>query len=388
MEVQRPDLQGIISNSLKSFAVVALLGARQVGKTTLARLVAQDLQNKNSEIHTFDLEDPSDLARLANPKLSLEPLRGLIIIDEIQRQPDLFPLLRVLADRKPAPARFLILGSASRDLINQSSESLAGRIMYIEIPPLGLSENSLIQMEQLWIRGGYPRSYLASAEEESANWREQYIRTFLERDIPQLGINIPAMTLRRFWMMLAHYHGQTLNYSEIGRSLDLSDATIKRYCEILSGTFMVRRLQPWFENIGKRQVKTPKIFIRDSGILHSLLQITKKDQIESNPKLGASWEGFAQEEILKSCKIREEEAFFWSVHQQGELDLLLFLNGRRVGIEFKYTDSPRLTPSMKMSRELLKLSELILVHPGAGTFPLDTNTRAMGLREALAELRS
>lgn len=386
--IPRGQLQDTMTRLLTQFPVVALLGARQVGKTTLARLAAQKYKDENLAVHFFDLEDPTDIARLANPKLSLEQLSGLVIIDEIQRVPNLFPVLRVLADRSPQVARFLILGSASRDLIHQSSESLAGRIAYLEVPPLSLFECSSNEWQQLWIRGGYPPSYLANSDENSQTWREQYIRTFLERDIPQLGINIPAITLRKFWMMLAHYHGETINYSEIGRSMDISDATVKRYCDILAGTYMIRRLQPWFENIGKRQVKAPKIYIRDSGILHSLLHIPQKEQIERNPKLGASWEGFALEEILKTSKSREEDAFFWGVHQQGELDLLIFRNGKRIGFEFKYTDSPKFTSSMKLAMDVLKLDELFVVHPGNAAFPLENGVRALGLLDAIAKMES
>ena len=265
--------------------------------------------------------------------------------------------------------------------------SLAGRIAYLEVPPLSLTECSQYDWQQLWIRGGYPRSYLASSDEASQTWREQYIRTFLERDIPQLGINIPAVALRKFWMMLAHCHAETINYSEIGRPMDISDATVKRYCDILAGTYMIRRLQPWFENIGKRQVKAPKIYIRDSGIFHSLLQIPQKEQIERNPKLGASWEGFALEEIIKTCKLREEDTFFWGVHQQGELDLLIFKNGKRIGFEFKYTDSPKFTSSMKLAQDVLKLDELLVVHPGNAAFPLENGVRTLGLLDAIIEMQ-
>jgi predicted AAA+ superfamily ATPase len=385
--IPRPKLQTMIQSRLGQFPVVALLGPRQVGKTTLARDRAQRAKDNGHQVHHFDLEDPTDLARLANPKLSLEPLTGLVIIDEIQRRPDLFPVLRVLADRTRAATQFLILGSASRDLIQQSSESLAGRIAYIEVPPFEVGENSEVSWQKLWARGGFPKSYLAATDQESSVWREEYIRTFLERDIPQLGIKVPAQHLRRFWMMLAHYHGQIANYSDIARSLDMSDNTIKRYLDILASTFMVRLLQPWHENIGKRQVKSPKIYIRDSGILHSLLRITSLSDLDVHPKLGASWEGFALEEILKVHSPRDDQQFFWAVHQQAELDLLLFLKGKPVGFEFKYTDSPKLSSSMLQSKEVLGLKQLFVVYPGVIRFPLEQGIEAVGLLDALADIK-
>lgn len=384
--LERRDLITKVTDFLGQFPIVGLLGPRQVGKTTISRWVADLARQQNQSVHTFDLEDPADLERLSNAKLNLQDLSGLIIIDEIQRRPELFPVLRVLADRTPLRSRFLILGSASQELIRQSTESLAGRIGYIDVTPFGMGEIESLDWRQLWVRGGYPRSFLARNDAESQEWREQYIRTFLERDIPQLGLSVPAPVLRRFWMMIAHFHGQNINYSEISRSMDVSDATVRRYCDILAGTFMVRRLQPWFENIAKRQVKAPKIYIRDSGLFHSLIGTVNKSQLDAHPKLGASWEGFAQEEILKACRLREQDAFFWAVHQQGEIDLLFFRGGKKYGVEFKYTDAPKMTKSMRLAKELLKLDKLYLVYPGENAFNLDEDVHALGLLHAIKEL--
>ena len=302
--MERKRLTNLIRRHFASAKVVALLGPRQSGKTTLARqIAASGLLPFNPELNYFDLEDPAHLERLATPKLALQDLAGLVVIDEIQLRPELFPVLRVLADRAPNPAQFLILGSASRDLIRQGSETLAGRISFVEITPFGLSETGPEAVDTLWLRGGFPPSFLATDDEASWQWREAYLRTFLERDIPALGIRIPALTLRRFWTMLAHYHGQQFNASELGKSLATTDTTVSRYLDILTGTFMVRRLNPWFENIKKRQIKTPKIYFRDSGILHRLLGLVSRGQLVTHPKLGASWEGFALEEVIRSCGV-------------------------------------------------------------------------------------
>lgn len=359
--------------------VIALLGPRQCGKTTLARLF-QHMYEKKIPFTYFDLEDPRDIAKLSTPMLNLENLTGCIIIDEIQRQPDLFPILRVLVDQKK-DRRFLILGSASRDLINQSSETLAGRIRYIELTPFSYWE--VDHINKLWIRGGFPLSYLAKNEPHSFEWRSSYITTFLERDIPNLGINIPAPMLRRFWIMLSHYHGQIFNSSEIGKSLGIAHTTVRRYLDILTGTFMIRQLQPWFENIEKRQVKSPKIYFRDSGILHTLLNIPDHESLINHPKLGSSWEGFAIEEIIRLHEATTDEAYFWGIHNQAELDLLIFKNGKKIGFEFKFADAPKLTSSMKISMELLNLDFLSVIFPGKGRFFLSQNIEAIGLEEYL-----
>lgn len=377
---------GYFDNISRGFAanpIVALLGPRQSGKTTLARQYLQKHPNEGGKVQFFDLEDPTHLAQLQNPKLALGGLSGLIVLDEIQRIPDLFPVLRVLADRPDNAARFLILGSASRDLIRQSSETLAGRITYIDVHPFSLLETGFAEREKLWIRGGFPKSFLAADENASREWRNGYVRTFLERDIPQLGITIPAETLRRFWMMLAHYHGQIFNASEIGRSLDAADTTVRNYLDILAGTFMVRRLAPWFENVMKRQVKRPKIYFRDTGILHSLLGVADGTALHAHPKLGASWEGFALEEIIRAHRAYEEEAYFWAVHGQGELDLLLIKDGKRLGFEIKYSETPKVQPVHRKLVDLLKLDRLDVVCPISGISPVSEKIRIVGLEDVL-----
>lgn len=377
--MERERLIQRLSTAIRSAKVVALLGPRQVGKTTLARQFARSGQLPWENLNYFDLEDPAHLERLATPKLALERLAGLVVIDEVQHRPNLFPILRVLVDRENNPARFLILGSASRDLIRQSSETLAGRIEFIEVTPFSLEETGPPGLDTLWLRGGLPLSFLAASDEASWRWREAYIKTFLERDIPALGLQIPAATLRRFWMMLAHYHGQQFNASEIGKSLGVADTTASRYLDVLAGTFMVRRLSPWFENIKKRQIKTPKIYFRDSGLLHWLLGIPSLDQMATHPKLGASWEGFALDQIIRLSGVSEEQAYFWGVHNQAELDLLLFSRGRRLGFEVKYTDAPKVTSSQRQALEHLGLESLTLVVPGDADYPLDDTIHVTGL---------
>jgi predicted AAA+ superfamily ATPase len=362
--------------------VVALLGPRQCGKTTLARMVAERCAD---EVTRFDLEDPTDLAALSVPRLTLQDLRGLVVIDEIQRLPDLFPVLRVLVDRPDNPARFLILGSASRDLIRQSSETLAGRISYIEMTPFTLDEVGIDARDRLWLRGGFPRSFLAASEADSRQWRKDYIATFLERDLPALGITIAPQSLRRFWMMLAHYHGQILNYSELGRSFGVADTTVRRYLDILSATFMIRLLAPWHENVGKRQVKAPKLFVRDAGLFHRLMAIADMKALRAHPKLGASWEGFALEEIIHSHRAMPEETYFWAAHGGGEVDLLLMTEQGRVGFEVKYTDQPKVSRSMHTAMEVLQLDSLTVVYPGERAFPLAEKIRAVGLNALMAE---
>ena len=343
--MNRPEFIRKIRRAFEVTPTVALLGPRQCGKTTLARAYIAEWAPDLPPVNYFDLEDPTDLDRLEDAKLALADLRGLIVIDEIQRRPELFPLLRTLIDRTDRPARFLILGSASRDLIRQDSETLAGRISFVDVTPFTGHEVGGNALDSLWIRGGFPLSFLASSIDTSAAWRKTFIRTFLERDIPALGITIPPQTIRRFWQMLVHFHGQTFNASEVGSSMGVSDTTASRYLDILAGTFMIRRLQPWFENVGKRQVKRPKIYFRDSGILHSLLGSTTREELLVHPKLGASWEGFALEEIIRLNGADEDEVYFWAVHQQAELDLLIVRGGQKLGFEFKYGSAPGMTRS-------------------------------------------
>lgn len=381
--MNRPQLLQQIEEEMRVSRVVALLGPRQVGKTTLARQFCERTSlSFDPGLNYFDLEDPAHLERLRNSRFALEMLKGLVVIDEIQLRPDLFPLLRVLVDRPESELRFLILGSASRDLIRQGAETLAGRIGFVEVSPFGTPETS--ELERLWIRGGFPRSYLAETDADSGRWRANYIRTFLERDIPALGIQIPAASLRRFWMMLAHCHGQIFNASEIGRSLGVADTTVKRYLDVLCGTFMIRRLTPWFENIGKRQVKTPKIHFRDSGILHQLLGISDMAALMVHPKLGASWEGFALEQIIRLSGAAEEEVYFWGVHSQGELDLLLVRDGKRRGFEIKFSDSPSVTASQKLALNALGLERIDIICPGSANYPLAEKIHVTGLQHAAA----
>jgi predicted AAA+ superfamily ATPase len=349
---------------LARYPVVAILGARQTGKTTLARAIARS----TAATHVFDLERPRDQRRLAQPELALGLLKGLVIIDEVQRQPSLFPLLRVLADRKPAPARFLLLGSASPQLVKGVSESLAGRVGFIHLSGFDLRETGVDALLRLWLRGGLPRSFLAASEQVSLEWREDFIQALLERDLPQLGITIPAATLRRFWNMLAHYHGQIWNGAELARSMGVAELTVRRYLDILSGAFMVRVLPPWFENLGKRQVKSPKIYLRDSGLLHAFLGITGHAELQGNPKLGASWEGFALEQVL--TMLDPPEAYFWSTHAGAELDLLVRKGGQRYGFEFKYADAPSWTRSMQTALVDLRLEKIFIVAPGRERFRL------------------
>lgn len=357
---------------LDTFPVTAILGPRQCGKTTLARDFTYD--------HYFDLENPRDEARLDNPQIALENLKGLVVIDEIQRQPQLFPLLRYLVDSRPEQ-KYLILGSASRDLIRQSSESLAGRIGYYHLAGFRFHDIGSDKISRMWIRGSMPDAYLAAGDARSYLWRENYIATFLERDIPQLGINIPARTLRRFWAMLAHYHGQVLNLSELGRSFGISDMTVRKYIDILEGTFMVRCLQPWQENLKKRQVKSPKLYLRDSGLFHWLMNIENMKQLTVHPKLGASWEGFALECVCRSIGIGSENFYFWKIHSGSELDLFWMHGGRRWGVEFKYADAPKKTQSMSIVIDDLALDHLWVIYPGKQCYRLSENITVISLSE-------
>lgn len=372
---RRNFLERIVAE-FKIHPICAILGPRQVGKTTVARLFARDYYSDKTTF--FDLENPEDLARLEQPLLTLSRLTDrLIIIDEIQRKPDLFPILRVLADAPENKQKFLILGSASRDLLRQSSESLAGRIGYLELTPFSLPE--VKQADRLWLRGGFPRSFLAQTDASSYAWRKGYLITSLETDIPALGFFIPPEQLRRFWLMLAHYHGQIFNASELGRSLGISSHTVRSYLDILAGTFMVRILTPWFENLKKRQVRSPKIYFRDSGILHALVGIQDDEQLHTYPKLGAFWEGFALEEVTRSFGASKEECYFWATQADAQLDLVLMKDGKRLGFEFKYTDAPRLTKSIHIAYNDLKLDHVTILYPGKNIFPLTEYCTAFGL---------
>jgi predicted AAA+ superfamily ATPase len=361
--IPRPTHLSRLAEELAAFPVVALLGPRQVGKTTLARQLAAQWQGP---VQHFDLEDPDDQARLADAAFVLRPLEGLVVLDEIQTRPDLFPLLRVLADRPDTPARFLLLGSAAPELLRHAAQSLAGRVAFHELDGLALDEiapaaSTADWLDTRWVRGGFPRALLGKDLAASRAWRDAFIRTYLERDLPQLGINLPAITLRRFWTMLAHYHGQTWNGSELARALGVNDKTVSRYLDILEGTFMAYRLPPWHTNLGKREVKSPKVYLADTGMLHSLLGVGGREELLAHPKCGASWEGFMLHEVVRRTGAQRGEAFFWSVHTGAELDLLILRGRQRLGFEFKLTASPRVTPSMRSSREVLGLDHVYVV---------------------------
>ena len=362
--IPRPRALERITHAFSTHPIAALLGPRQCGKTTLARLIAE-----REPCTYFDLENPVDIRRLSAPMRTLEALTGLAIIDEIQRRPDLFELLRVLVDRPKNPVRFLILGSASPYLVKGVSESLAGRVGFIDLAGFDLGEVGAEKYNQLWLRGGFPPSFLAPDDSASMAWRDDFIRTFLERDIPQLGISIPAETLRRFWIMIAHYHGQVWNGAQLARSLGTSENTARRYLEILAGAYMIRVLPPWFENLRKRQVKAPKIYLRDCGLLHALLQLTTVVDLQSHPKLGASWEGFALEQVIGA--VGNRDAYFWATHGGAELDLLVRIAGKHYGFEFKYADAPGTTRSMHVAIQDLRLEHLWVVYPGHQEYSLD-----------------
>ncbi|MCG8457464.1 MAG: ATP-binding protein [Holophagales bacterium] len=363
--------------------VVALLGARQVGKTTLARSLTDE---SDQPVTYLDLENPTDLAVLEEPMLNLSEPRGLVVIDEVQRRPDLFPILRVLADRPGTPARFLILGSASPELLRQTSETLAGRIAHHELPPFALDEVGAAAGEKLWLRGGFPRSFLAGTDRISYRWRTEFVRTFLERDIPALGFRVAPEAMERFWSMLAHYHGELWNGHELARSLGISAPTVRNYLDILVSTFLVRRLAPWHENLSKRQVKSPKIYFRDTGLLHNLLHIQSLHQLLRHPKLGASWEGLALDAVVTQLGAESRQCFFWRTHSGAELDLVVVEGGRKWGFEFKRTAAPKLTRSMHVAYEDLGLEELILVHAGERTFTLREGFRALAFSRILDDL--
>jgi predicted AAA+ superfamily ATPase len=384
MMIDRKQEVEAIQGLLRRHPVVGMIGARQVGKTTLARLLIEKTKGPSSN---FDLENPEDLARIADPMLALKDLEGLVVIDEIQRQPNLFPVLRVLVDRPKSATHFLVLGSASPDLLRQSAETLAGRIFYHELGGFSLEEVGVENHLQLWLRGGFPRSYLARTHAGSDEWRRGFIRTFLERDLPQLGIIIRSTTLRRFWTMIAHYHGQIWNGSEFARSFGVADTTVRNYLDLMTSALVIRQLSPWHENISKRQVKAPKIYIADSGVLHTLLGLRTLKDLEGHPKVGASWEGFVLEQVIHRLAARVDECFFWATHGGAELDLLVVRGQQRLGFEIKRTTSPQITPSMRYALLDLHLRSLDVIYAGETTFPMDKKIRAVAFRHLLQDIK-
>jgi hypothetical protein len=378
--IRRARRLAAVQSALAHNPICALVGPRQCGKTTLARQFIA----RRRDAHVFDLETAAGRARLSDPELALDGLRGLIVIDEIQRQPGLFETLRPLADRPRTPARFLLLGSASPDLVRGVAESLAGRIGFVDLGGFDLGEVGARHWRRLWLRGGFPRAYLAASDTISLQWRRDFIRTFLERDMPQLGIRIPAETLRRFWMMVAHFHAQIWNGAELARSLGVSEHTARRYLDALTGAFLVRQLPPWFENISKRQYRAPKVYVRDSGLLHALLSLGHWDDLAAHPKLGASWEGYALEEVLSVAG--DTGAYFWGTHAGAELDLVLMRHGRRYGIEFKHSDAPTMTKSLHVALADLKLDRAWIVYPGREAYPVHEKVEVVPLTAVSARL--
>jgi uncharacterized protein len=371
------DRIGVLSRlraAVERSRVVLLCGPRQCGKTTLARELLPE-----ESVNYFDLEDPAGLARLDEPITALRPLKGLIVIDEVQRRPELFPVLRVLADRRSTSTRFLILGSASGDLLRQSSESLAGRVEHISMGGFSLQELGPSAVQTLWRRGGFPLAYLAATESNSVAWRRQFAQTLLERDLPQWGVRVPAVALQRFWTMIAHYHGQIWKATEPARSLGVGESTARRYLDLLTDAFMVRQLQPWHANLSKRQVKAPKVYVRDSGLLHQLLGIRTAKELLSHPKVGASWEGFVLEQVLATEP--HDEAYFWATHQGAEIDLVLRRDGKLWGVECKRTDTPKLTTSIRIARADLALERVAVVYPGSKRYPVTDAVEAVPVDE-------
>ena len=379
--IPRSAYKARILNAIGRSKITALLGPRQCGKTTLAREISQQINS-----HFLDMESPTDQAKLQNPELYLANIPGMIIIDEIQQMPELFPVLRVLSDRSQDNGRFLILGSASPDITSKASESLAGRIEFVDLHGFNLSETGSEELNRLWIRGGFPLSYLAKTEEDSLAWREGFVRTFLQRDIPQLGINVPSVTLRRFWTMLAHSHGQLLNSSQLANSMGMSDKTIRSYIDILSSTYMIRTLPPWFSNSKKRQVKSPKIYFTDTGLLHHLLGIGNLENLLGHPQLGSSWESFAIEQILRIAPTLVP--YFWSTYSGAELDLFISIHGQKIGIEFKFTETPKTTKSMHIAITELEFKKIYVIYPGTERYLLHKSIEACPLPNFMDDISS
>ena len=373
--ITRSEALSRLQRALRENPVCALQGPRQCGKSTLARELAQA-----RKAHWFDLEVAADRAALAQPDLALTPLKGLVVIDEVQRRPELFAALRPLADRLARTAKFLILGSASPEIVKGVSETLAGRVGFVDLSGFNLGEVGSEALETLWLRGGFPRSFLASNSASSSRWRSDFIRTFLERDMPQLGIRTPSETLRRFWTMVAHYHGQVWNAAELARALGSSEPTARHYLDILCGTYVVRRLQPWHTNLGKRELKAPKVYVRDTGLLHRLLGISTRKELLAHPKLGASWEGFAMEQLLAIAG--QEDAYFWATQNGAELDLLLLRHGKAWGVEFKVSDSPQMTKSLHVAMSDLGLEQAWIVYPGKRRYRVHDKVEVLPLTEA------
>ena len=382
--IGRPREIRTLQRLLRLSPVVGIVGARQVGKTTLAREYASGIK---TPVSFFDLENPEDIARLGDPMFALKTLKGLVVIDEVQRLPEVFRVLRVLADRPGRPARFLILGSASPELLRQGAETLAGRVIFHELKGFGLDEVGMARLRRLWLRGGFPRAYLARTDAESHEWRRAFIQTFLERDLPQLGINIRSAALRRFWSMLAHYHAQIWNSSEFARAFGVADTTVRNYLDVLSASLVVFQLPPWHENIGKRQVKAPKVYVADSGLLHALLNLPRFGDLEAHPKVGASWEGFVIGQVIRRIGARPEECFFWATHAGSELDLLVVSGELRLGFEIKRTSAPQLTPSMRFATKDLGLKSLDVIHSGDTTFLMAPGIRAVASSKLLEDLK-
>jgi predicted AAA+ superfamily ATPase len=376
--LDRSDALSRVTAALRRSQVVLVLGPRQSGKTTLARgFVMPDSPNY------FDLESPSVAARPAEPMTALGKLKGTVVIDEIQRRPELFPALRVLADRKPLPARFLVLGSAAPELLRQSSESLAGRVERIELGPFTLAECGAAKLEARWLRGGFPRSFLARSAADSAVWREDFLSALIERDLAAYDTRLAPAMLRRLWTMFAHHHGQTANLSQIAAGLGIASATVRHHLDLLTGLFVARTLQPWFENVGKRQVKSPRLYFRDTGLLHTLLGIGTLKDLLSNPRCGASWEGLVIEEIL--ARTPHQDAYWWSTHQGAEIDLVLFHRGKRYGVEVKRADAPGITPSMRSAKDALGLARISVVTPGERTYDLAKDVRVVAIGDLVAD---
>jgi predicted AAA+ superfamily ATPase len=361
--IDRPEPLALVRRALRRQRVVVLTGPRQCGKTTLARQIVPA-----DSARYFDMEDPASVVRLAEPMTALAGLRGVVVIDEVQRRPDLFPALRVLVDRRPLPTRFLILGSASPELLRQSSETLAGRVETVSLSGFSLTEVGTRKLDRHWRRGAFPRSFLARTEADSLSWRKEFVHTFLERDLPQMGVSVAAAALFRFWTMMAHYHGGIWNAAEPARSLGVSEPTVRRYLDLLTGAYMIRQLPPWHENLSKRQVKSPKVYLRDSGLAHYLLGIRSERELLSHPKCGATWEAYVIEQVLQA--LEPDEAYFWATHQGAELDLFLLKDGRRLGVEVKRGDAPNTTASMRIALRDLQLEHLVVLYPGTRHYSL------------------